>query len=282
MQIPETPTTSFQTISRVGSADWVRGRVASLPTDPDMPGAEADAELVEWLYTVVHRRIRLVGAAWHEFDDIAQAAMAPIVATLTRSRDRLLRADNPAAVLERVAARGVAAGRHRVRLAGLGGVHENGRHWRANYPRVIGGDQAQLIFQELPAPVFEPCREIDDAAARVDRWVLTTLAVQLSSDARDAVVYVLDRLVEGVSRAALLRGGHSALANDPAMRHLGFTPAAATALGVWLLGRQDPAHNAPSVLDAALLGEEPAASSLVRWSREAVRYGFGAARLHVA
>jgi len=231
---------------------------------------------------VVHRRIRLIGAAWHEFDDITQAAMAPIVATLVRSRDRLLRADNPAAVLERVAARGVAAGRHRVRLAGLGGVHENGRHWRANYPRVIGGDQAQQIFQELPAPVFEPCREIDDAAARVDRWVLTTLAVQLSSDAWDAVVYVLDRLVDGVSRAALLRGGHSALGNDPAMRHLGFTPAGGAAFGVWLLGRQDPAHNAPSVLDAVLLSEEAAASSIVRWRREAVRYGFGTARLQVA
>jgi len=263
-----------QDATRVGSSDWVRNHLSVLPPGGGWGEHAAGRELLHWLSAVVRHRAGSSNVLAHERADIAQDAMLPIVRALAGSRERIAGADNPAAVLERVAARAVAAGRHRTRMAGLGGVAANGQNWHARYPRQIGGEAALRILAELPTPAHESCRQVEDAGARVARWVCAHVGIRLTVEAVHAVVYVLDRLVAGVSRGALLRGAHSGLGADPAMRCLGFCPAAASAFGVWLLGRNDAGHNAPSVLNAVLHGEAPDGLSVERWRREALKAGF--------
>jgi len=263
-----------QGASRVGSGDWVRSQLSALPPGAEWGEHPAGRELLQWLSAVVRHRAASSNLLSYERADIAQDAMLPILRTLAGSRERIEGADNPAAVLERVAARAVAAGGHRARMAGLGGVAANGQNWHARYPRQIGREAALRMLAELPTPVHESCRQVEDAGTRVARWVCAQLGVRLTEDAVHAVVYVLDRLVAGVSRGALLRGAHSGLGTDPAMRCLGFRSPAASAFGVWLLGRHDAGHNAPSVLNAALYGEAPDNLSVERWRRVALRAGF--------
>jgi hypothetical protein len=257
-----------------GSAEWVGSRLAVLCNEQNWTEHPACVELVEWLYAVVHGRARKLALSHEMSTDVAQEAMTPIVRALEGGRRRLASADNPAAVLERIASRAVAAGRHRARMAGLAGAPANGQHWRVTYPRQLGGDAAARVLDSLPVPEHESCGAVEDTAARLERWVREHVGVALSAAAVDAVVYVLDRLVAGVSRAALVRGGHSGLAVDPAIRHLGFDAAAAGGFGCWLLGRHDAEHNAPSVLDAFLDGGEPAPFVAERWHRQALKFGF--------
>lgn len=263
-------------VAHVGSREWVRSRLEVLPPGREWAEHAAANELIDWLYSVVRQRAKSTFLGPDERDEIAQDAMTPLVRGLQRSRECYARADNPAAVLERVAARAVGGSAHRLRMSGLGGVPANGRHWRATYPRPVRGDAAHRIFRTLPESTFAPSQAVDDAAGRIARWVLANVGVDLSPDAVNALVYVLDRLVSGVSRPVLLRGAHSGLGADPAMGHLGFTAPAASAFGTWLLGRDDPEHNAPSVIDMALGDELADGRSAKRWRRTAVRYGFAA------
>jgi DNA-directed RNA polymerase specialized sigma24 family protein len=259
---------------RIGSAEWVRDRLTALPRGEGWCEHAAFRELVGWLYTVAHSRAGAVGVPSQARADVVQDAMRWILRALQKSRARMAEADNPAAMLERVAIRGVTDGRHRARMTGMGGVAANGRNWHERYPRQLGGQAAVLVFDSLPTPEYEPSPAVEHAADRVAAWVHDHLGIRLSIDAVNATVYVLDRLVAGVSRGALLRGGKSSLTTDPAMHHLGFAPPAASAFGVWLLGRQDPAHNAPSVLDAVLSSDEPPLPVAERWRRHATTFGF--------
>lgn len=261
---------------RIGSADWVRDRLSDLPAGQARLDDAAARELIDWLYTVVRRRAGALSLPSDVRRDVAQEAMGPLVRALHSSRDRIAGADNPAAMLERVASRAVTAGRHRARMAGMGGVPANGQHWRATFPRQLGGDAALRVLESLPAPEHEPCRSVEDTAARLADWVSEYLGVALSARSVDAVVYVLDRMVAGVSRAALVRGGHSGLAVDPAMRHLGFDAQSAAAFGCWLLGRRDTEHNTPSVLDAFLDGGAPPSFVAERCRRQAIKFEFAA------
>ena len=257
-----------------GSQTWVREQLLVLRDDPLWAQRRECAQLVDWLHTVVHHRARKLGLGPDLSDELAQDAMTRVFRSLATSRDSFATADNPAAVLERVTARAVGESRHRIKMCGFGGVAPNGLNWRARYPRQIGGDAAQRIFDELPATANETDPAVADAAERVTVWVQTNLQVQLTDDAKHALVYVLDRLVSGVSRSTLVRGAHSGLGGDPAMRHLGFDPAAASAFAVWLLGRRDSHHNAPSVLDAALDGATTDELGFGRWQRDGLRVGF--------
>ena len=159
-------------------------------------------------------------------------------------------------------------------MSGLSGVPANGQNWRLGYPRRIGGEAARRLLEERPTPAQAQDPAIEHTATRVVDWVDLHVDVRMSDDARDAIVYCLDRLVAGVSRPALLRGGHSALGADPAMRHLGFNGPAATAFGVWLLGRHDAQHSSPSVLDAAVTAVPTTELTIERWRRDALRLGF--------
>ena len=71
-----------------------------------------------------------------------------------------------------------------------------------------------------------------------------------------------------------LSGDDCSGTGDSVMRHLGFDPASASAFAVWLLGRRDSHHNAPSVLDAALDGQPTDELGLGRWQRDGLRVGF--------
>lgn len=257
-----------------GSVQWVAMRTSVLQADAEWASSAACYELLDWLYTVARRRAAALHLSTDERRDVVQDAMTPIVRAIDPAGGCLLSADNPAAVLERVAARAVAEARHRVRMAGLGGVPANGQNWRARYPRRVGGEVARRLFEQLPNPAFDNCGAVDAAAVQVRGWIAQHIGVTLTAEAFDALVYVLDRLVAGVSRSALVRGGNSSLRSDPAMWHLGFTQAGATSFGVWLLGRRDAQHNALSVLDAAL-GSDVDKASVVRWHRVATAVGFG-------
>jgi hypothetical protein len=127
---------------------------------------------------------------------------------------------------------------------------------------------------ELPVPAPEPRVEVERAAHRIADWAARQLGLVPTANARDAVVYILDRLVAGVRRSSLLRGGHSRLAHDPAMRHLGFTPSSAHAFAVWLLGRSDGERAPTGVLNAALYGEAADEGTITRWRAVATRFGF--------
>jgi hypothetical protein len=259
------------TIPRIGSADWVRARLIGVTT----AGVDRqDAELVDWLYTVLRCRAAQTHVYHEERADIIQDAMCTLLRVLQHSAPGLARSDNPAAVLERVAARAAAAGTHRTKMAGLGGVPPNGQNWRTRYPRPIGGLRADRILAELPEPTHQPDPHVEHAARRVTEWVARSIGVQLTSEAEHAITYIIDRLVAGAGRSALLRGAHSRLATDPAMRHLGFNHHTAHAIAVWLLGRDDAHTRAASVLDHALLGVEPGAARIAQWEQTALHAGF--------
>lgn len=260
-----------------GSAEWARRRLAVDPMDATWISTLDAAELLSWVQIVASHRARALGIDHANRADVVHDGLAVILSTVQRSRHRIASADNPAAVLERAAVRAVNAGRHRVRMAGLGGAQPNGRMWRAAYPVPVGGDAARRIFDNLPAAEGYASPEVEQMAGRVSAWVATNLAVELSAGAVDAIVYVLDRLVAGVARASLTRGGHSGLGNDPAMRHLGFTPDDARGFGTWLLGRPDRPSVAPSVLDAVVDGASPEAALADRWRDEALRLRLGIA-----
>lgn len=258
----------------VGSAAWVRDRLRALPPDGNWIDTEPCQELITWLYAVARKRAGHAGVAKRDRIEVAQDAMPAIVSALQRSRDRFATAGNPAAVLERVAMRAVSSGAHRIRMRGFGGVSANGRNWRIPYPRSIGGDVALRLLDDLPDPTHAQCRAIEEAAADIAGWVTHQLGLALTDDAGHAVVYVLERLITGRTRAALVRGGRIGLAADPAMSHLGFDPAGARAFARWLLGRSDPGHERPAVLDAALLGETAHPEVLAAWRLTALEVGF--------
>lgn len=258
----------------VGSPTWVRDRLRALPADDSWTRTNACRDLISWLYPVAMHRAGMAGVPTSDRAEVAQDAMPRIISALKRSRARFARAGNPAALLERVTARAVSGGVHRMRMAGLGGVPPNGRHWRTPYARTLGGDLAQEILIALPSDADQPSFEVDDAAARIGTWVTVHLGVYLTADAVHAVTYALDRLVAGVSRGALARGGYVGLGDDPAMRHLGFTPQTSRVLARWLLGRTDRSRGFPSVLNAALLDEEVGSEVLAAWRRTAIEAGF--------
>jgi DNA-directed RNA polymerase specialized sigma24 family protein len=257
-----------------GSSAWVAVRLTA--------GVEAGSwtqglpcrELIDWMQGVVLHRLARGSVGSEGVQDMAQDAMVSILEALNTSRAEFARADNPAALLERIAERACAEACHRARMQGLGNLHPNGRNWRVRPPQPIGGTKAQWIFENLPRPAYLPDPDVEAAAQRADRWITAHVGVTLSEDSVEAVIFVLGRLVEGVSRSSLTRGGHSSLRVEPAMRHLGFEPDAASVFGVWLLGRTDAEHSAAAVLDAALDGEPADQRCLDRWRRIALRYGF--------
>lgn len=258
----------------IGGGEWVRDRLVALPGDTTWSTDPAGRELSSWLYSSLWHRVAALRGVRDWEDDIVQDALVHVLRSLHRSRQRLIDADNPAAVLERTMERAVACGRHRSRMAGLAGVPPNGRSWRARYPRRIGGLAAERLFEAMPAPEPETYSAVENLAARVTDWAARQLGVRLSTSAGHATAYVLDRLVDGVSRPALTRSGSSGLAVDPAMHHLGFDAATSRAFAVWLLGRHDTGHNAPSVLDAAVDDDVPAERIVRRWRRQALAAGF--------
>lgn len=257
-----------------GSATWVRTKLTALSENEDWAAHAASADLINWLYVIVQQRARTLAVSADARADIVQDTMTPLVRALNDCRTQFAAAGNPAAVLERVAARAVGESRHRLMMCGMSAVQPNGQNWRARYPRRIGGDAGRHIIEEQPNPDFDLDPAIERAAVRTREWVSDNLDVCMSADAEHALVYVLDRLVAGVSRAALVRGGHSALRSDPALRHLGFSPGAASAFGLWLLGRRDTQHGAASVLDAAIAGDPVDHLTAQRWRRDALRFGF--------
>jgi DNA-directed RNA polymerase specialized sigma24 family protein len=260
-----------------GSKEWVALRLVDENQGRDWAQGRACCELIDWMHGVVLHRLARSRFGSEGVKDIAQDAMVSILEALNRSRIEFARADNPAALLERIAERACAQACHQARMQGLGALPPNGRNWRLRPPRPIGGAKALWIFESLPGPVYLPETDVEDAARRADRWIATRVGVMLSEDSVEAVIFVLGRLAEGVSRSSLTRGGHSSLRVDPAMRHLGFDPDAAGVFGVWLLGRKDPEHNAAALLDAALDGEPADQRCLDRWRRIALRYGFATA-----
>jgi DNA-directed RNA polymerase specialized sigma24 family protein len=257
-----------------GSSEWVRARLAASVGADEWAERPAGREMVDWLQAVVLHRLARGILGSEGIRDVAQDAMVSILEALGTSRAEFARADNPAAVLERVAGRACAEACHRARVQGFGALPPNGRSWRVRPPRQIGGAKALWIFDNLPVREYVPETSIEDAAQRADRWVTAHVGVTLTADSVEAIIFVLRRLKSGVSRSALVRGGHSSLRADLAMRHLGFEPQAAGVFGVWLLGRKDAQHNAASVLDAALDREPVDERCLDRWRRVALRSGF--------
>jgi hypothetical protein len=259
-----------------GTASWVRDRLDAISDREDWAQHPACGELIDWLYSIIQRRAARMDLPRHVRGDLVQDAMTPIVQALCRSRATIAGADNPAALLQQVAARALAGAGHAHRMAGYSGVAANGQNWRAEYPRRVAGETLTPFLEEAMAPVRPGLPAVERVASRIAEWVFERVGVELSPDAVDATVYVIDRLLSGVGRNALVRGGHSGLGTDPAMRHLGFDAAAANAFGCWLLGRADAEHNAASVLDAALFGESPSPVTDARWRRQAVMFGFAA------
>ena len=110
----------------VGSRTWVRARLHLLASSVD-DGAERPAshELIDWLQAVVlhpPRQEQRLGS--QGIRDIAQDAIVSILEALQTSRAEFARADNPAALLERIAARACAQACHRARMHGLGRLAE--------------------------------------------------------------------------------------------------------------------------------------------------------------
>jgi hypothetical protein len=167
-------------------------------------------------------------------------------------------------------------------MTGLGGAAPNGRSARIAYPTAIGGDVALRIMDALPVVESEASPEVERMADRVSAWVAVSLGVELSSDTVDAIIYVLDRLIAGVTRGSLRRGGSSALRNDPAMCRLGFTPVAAARFTSWLIGPDSRTGPRPSVLDAVIDPGGTGDLPLARWRDQALRLGLGVATPLVA
>src|SRR4051794_9904934 len=106
----------MQIREEIGSAAWVRARLQTLPSGDSWVDAGACHELITWLYAVARHRAGTAGVAAHDRDEVAQDAMPVIASALKRSRGKFAHAGNPAAVLERVAARAVSCAAHRVRM----------------------------------------------------------------------------------------------------------------------------------------------------------------------
>lgn len=264
----------MQATDEVGSAQWARDRLHALAADDDWSGMPACSELIDWLYPVALHRARTSGVPRRDLLEVAQDAMPWIVRALRRSAPQIASALNPAAVLERIVERAVAAATHRLRMAGLGGVQPNGRHWHKPYPTIWRYGTAARLLETIQAVEEETDHAVEDVADQLAEWVTSHLSVVLTDEALHAVVYVLDRLLARVGRAALVRGAHAGLSGDPAMRHLGFDAAAAGAFARWLLGRADAGHKAPALLDAFLDANEPKSEVLTRWRDVAVEHGF--------
>lgn len=256
-----------------GSQAWVATRVAALDDADNWARTSACRDLIEWLYMVGYRRVKPMGLSPDERAEVVQDAMTPVVRALGSARERLVAAKNPAAFLERVMERAVAEARRDLRMAGLGGVPPNGKNWNTRYPLRIAGDEARLLLEEGSLPVVEPGGAVEQSAELVSEWISDHIEVTLTASALDALLYVLDRLVAGVGRPTLLRGGSSCLRRDPALRHLGFSEVAASAFAVWLLGRQDSDHHCPPVLDA-VLGDDVDDATIRRWRTVATSVGF--------
>lgn len=255
---------------RPGSGEWARALLTEL-AGADWTRKPACTELVKWLYTVTRRRAGRTGLPTDVRNDIVQNAVASLYQTLHHQRVALAEHTNPAAALERLAAEAVNSARHDHLMRGYGGVKKNGRNWGKAYPHQV---TAPDLTESLAAPalVLHFDDEITAATRRVASWVTQDLRLRLSSDALDAITYVLDRLRDGTSRASLLRGGHSCLSRDPAMRFLGFSRTEAAAFGSWLLGRSD--RHLLGVLDAAVLGVPADEPVRTRWRAIAVGCGF--------
>lgn len=255
---------------RPGSAEWARALLPEL-AGADWAHTPACTELVEWLYTVMRRRAGRTGLPADVRNDIVQNAVASMYQTLCHQRLALAEHTNPAAALERLAAEAVNAARHDHLMRGYGGVKKNGRNCSKAYPHQV---TAPDLTESLAAPalVLHFDDKITAATRRVASWVTQNLRLRLSSGALDGITYVLDRLRDGTSRASLVRGGHSCLSRDPAMRFLGFSREDAAAFGSWLLGRSD--RHLLGVLDAAVLGLPADELVRTRWQAIAVGCGF--------
>lgn len=264
-------------IGRPGSSDWVRARLSQVPASTSWTHERACEELVGWLYSVVQHRSNRLNGTWSARADIAQDAMTAVFHALRTpdSRERLAARNNPAAVLERVAARAVESARHRYQMAGFSGVPPNGRNWHKAYPTRLGGhDDVETYADTAAATAADAVDHAGRIAIRVSTWSRGNLGLRLHPDAIEAIAYVADRLLAGVSRSSLLRGGHSALARDPALRHLGITAEASHPFACWLLGRQDPASaSPPGVLDLALSNARPDQVTAARCRRTAIDCG---------
>lgn len=266
-----------QKAGRPGSSDWVRDRLSEVPASSSWTHGRACDELVGWLYRVVQHRSNRLNGTWSARADIAQDAMTAVFHALRTpdSRARIAARNNPAAVLERVAARAVESARHRYQMAGLSGVPPNGRNWHKAYPTRLGGhDDVETYADATAAAMTDAIDHAGRIAIRVSTWSHANLGLRLHTDAIEAIAYVTDRLLAGVSRSSLLRGGHSALAGDPALRHLGIAAEAAHSFACWLLGRQAPASTSPpGVLDLALSNARPDQVTAARCRRTAIDCG---------
>lgn len=256
-----------------GSPEWARTQMLAI-AGSGWADAGDGAELVDWLYTVAKRRARRLSLRGDDLAEVVQDSMVHVVRSISSSAQRYACAVNTAAVLERVVGIAVVDSCHCVRMRGYGGVHANGEHIHDRYPVRVSGVAGESALERPLAPSRIDLRPVEDLARRTTQWVRMRIGVELTPGAADAVVYVLDRLCGGLSRTSLLRGGHSRLRVDPAMRHLGLSERAAGGFAVWLLGRNDHPHQAPAVLDAALSDTEPPPMTIHRWRRNALRFGF--------
>jgi hypothetical protein len=226
---------------------------------------------VEWLYDVIRNRARRIGAPLSVRTDLVQDAMSSIVVTLHSRRSELATHTNPASALEYLVIHAVREELHNLEMRGYGGVAKNGRNVHTPRPRQAVSFN---IDEVLVAPALRVHADDRVAAAtrRLGDWVLRTLGLKLTVGASDATTYVLDRLRGGASRTTLVRGGHSSLSIDPAMRVLGFDRESAGAFGLWLLGRKD--RQILGVLDSAALEIRADAAALSRWRGVALGFGF--------
>ena len=256
--------------SQVGSAEWVRRRVAELSDDGWTARPEC-LELVQWLYAVARHRVRRLGAPTSVRGDLVQDVMSSIFHTLESKRHELSQHGNPAAALEVLVVHSASEAYHNYLMAGFGGVAKNGRNWGKAFPRRISFTN---LDESLAAPplAIRVSDETADAAQRLSLWITKNLALRLTAEAVDATTYILDRLRAGVSRSSLVRGSYSCLTNDPAMHFLGFDRESSAAYSRWLLVRPD--RNVLGVIDAASFNAAADNLMRTRWRQVALGFGF--------
>ena len=218
-----------------GSAEWVRARLATLVESDDWRATPECGEIFAWLYTVAAHRARRLSLRGHDLDEVVQDSMLRMVRALSTSTRTYLRAANPAAMLERIAIRAVAESSHNLRMYGYGGAASNGQNMTVMYPVRVGADSAEHAFDQVPAPVLRTGPDTEAVARHVARWVRKNVGVELTAPVVDAVIYVLDRMVSGVSRASLVRSSHGRLRVDPALSYLGLSEASAGGFAVGCL-----------------------------------------------
>lgn len=258
------------------SGAWVAERLAMIHAGATRESAQACVELVTWIYEVARCCTRSHGLHGTEADDAVQDSMVRIAQALAPDEARLARASNPAALLVHTVARAVDEAYYVQRMCGFGGVAPNGQHAGTPYPERAGGGALVGALEGAVDDETSLRTDVDRVVGQVAQWVRRQVGIRLGQAALDGAVYVVDRLVAGISRTTLVTGGHSRLGVDPAMRHLGFTSAGAGAFGIWLLGRRDGSHNTVGLLDAALGGVLADAALVERWRAEALKHGFGA------